>query len=387
MKFLENKYLPFMIMATVMAVFYFTATDKFGDDLLIVETVETNPLFSNDGIMRIIINIYHSWSSRVIIFPTMVVFSLSPIFLWRVLELACWVGIAVIISKLFTDEKNNWLVVALMLLYPYWHMLTAGWIATTTNYTWPLFFGMFALLHMKRLYQKAELRTYRWVLFVVAGLYASDAEQMLMILFIVFSALAIRELQNTQTSNLRYRRTVFCGWVFLAARVIFTATTPGNHARQATGHHTVPNFAEYSIWERLRMAFELTGMHYTVFTAFLFPVFAIFLLIIVWNLYENPLKRAVAAMPLVISLIFSIEAAVSLVEFLRKNLANHLEMRFLDELVLAVIPTWTGSNVLFLVFFICLFYIVHLISASYSESGGGGTLSTHGVRFFGAVCS
>ena len=207
----NSKYLPFLFLGAVMLIFYATATAKFGDD---VYFMTRNPL--QNGIIAMNIDVYHNWSSRMFIFPTMVALSLLPIWLWRILDTAIWSMLAVTISKLFTKEEcgSNWFIVALMMLYPYWHMSTAGWIATTTNFTWPLSFGLFALLTIKRLWEGVQLPAYRWALFVVAFLYASDAEQQLMILFLILSVLAIHQLYTKALSPNQYRTTVLIGLIF-----------------------------------------------------------------------------------------------------------------------------------------------------------------------------
>ena len=195
-----------------MLIFYITATDKFSDDIFYAAS---NPL--QDGIISMTIDSYLNWSSRMFIRPVMVALTLSPIWLWRILDLGIWVMLAVSISKLFTKEENagsNWFIAALMMLYPYWHMDTAGWIATTTNFTWPMSLGMFALLTFKRIYEGVRLPIYRWILFVIALLYASDAEQMVMILLIIFAVLTIYQVHLKPTTPLQYRIALFGGLVF-----------------------------------------------------------------------------------------------------------------------------------------------------------------------------
>jgi hypothetical protein len=350
-----NIYLPFVFMGVVMFVFYFTATVKFGDDLYLMTT---NPL--QHGLVAMNTDVYHNWSSRMFIYPTMVALSLAPIWLWRILDLAVWLMLSVTLSKLFEKKgSSNWFIVALMMLYPYWHMATAGWIATTTNYSWPLAFGMFALLTLKRVWEGTSLPVYRWILFVAAMLYASDAEQKLMILIIVFAILAIKQVYENAKTPLQYKITLFAGLGFLAARLVFTLTAPGNHVRRLTGHYTVPDFADYSLLQQALLSFELTAMHYTQFTIVLFPVFSLMLLIIVWKLHSDILKRLFAIVPLAISTALSITTAVNALQFARDNMAQY-EGLFLDAFILMTILDLKGNNLLFVLFFASLLYALYL---------------------------
>jgi hypothetical protein len=282
-----------------------------------------------------------------------------------------WLILAVSISKLFTKEKSkssNWFVVGMMMLYPYWHMATAGWIATTTNFVWSLSLGMFALLTLKRAYEGVRLPIYRWVFFGLAMLYASDAEQNAMILFIVFFLLAAWLIYAKPATPLQYRVSLFGGLAFLTARLIFTLTTPGNHVRRLLGHYTVPGFEDFSIWHRFSLSFELTAVHYTQFTLALFPFFALFLLITVWRLHKSVFKRAIAAIPLVISMVLSGLMGINALIFARDNLAGY-EGWFLDAFVLETLPDWPGSAIVFVAFFISLVYALWLSFERKKDSG------------------
>lgn len=352
-----SKYLPFVFMGIVMLFFYITATDKFSDDVLYAIK---NPL--QDGLINMTIDSYLNWSSRMIIRPTMVALMLLPIWLWRILDLAIWIMLAMSISKLFIKEENvgtNWFLVAFMMLYPYWHMATAGWIATTTNFFWPLSFGMFALFTLKRIYEGVLLPVYRWMFFGVAILYASDAEQKVMILLAIFAVLAIYQVHTKSPTPMQYRITLFGSLVFLIARMIFTLTTPGNHVRRLTGHYTVSRFEDYSLWQRLVLGFELASVHYTQFTIALFPFFALLLLTVVWKLHNNIIKRVIAAVPLAISVSLSSIMVINALFFARDNLAYY-EGWFLDSFILMALPSWPGSNILFILFYASLMYAVYL---------------------------
>jgi hypothetical protein len=348
-----------------MLFFYITATDKFSDDILYAIS---NPL--QDGIAAMVIDIYHNWSARIFISPVMVALILSPIWLWRILDLAVWLILAVSISKLFAKDDNadtNWFIVALMMLYPYWHMATAGWIATTTNFTWPLAAGMFILLTLKRTWEGVRLPAYRWILSGIAFLYATDAEQSLMILVIVFTALIAHQLYTKANTPQQYRIFLFTSFFLLIARLIFTLTAPGNHVRRLSGHYTVPGFLEYSLGQQLTLSFELTAMHYIHFTLALFPFFSLLLVLAVWGLHKSVLKRLISVVPFLISVIFTCITVVNALIFARDNLTDY-EGWFLDGFIMMSIPSWSGSNLLFIFFFMCLLYTLYLSQKNILDS-------------------
>jgi len=238
-------------------------------------------------------------------------------------------------------------------------MATAGWIATTVNFTWPLAFAMFALLTVKRLWEGVHIPAYRWALYIVAVLYASDAEQALMVLIVIIAVLVVYQVYKKAAKSLQYKTALYSTMIFLAARLIFTLTAPGNHVRLHTDHYLVPGFANLSLWQKLTLSFELTAMHYIFFTLALFPFFALFLCIVVWKSHKNIIKRTIAAIPLGISLVLSAGMAVNAVLFAWDNL-EHYEGWFIDAFIVISIPGWSGSTLLFMLFFICLLYTLYL---------------------------
>ena len=109
----------------------------------------------------------------------------------------------------------------------------------------------------------------------------------------------------------------------------------------------------------MTLGFELTAMHYLQFTLALFPFFALMLLIVVWHLHKNPFKRAMAMIPLAISITMTVVTAFNALIFATQNLSQY-EGLFLDAFILMTIPSWPGSNLLFLLFFFNLLYVLHL---------------------------
>jgi len=107
------------------------------------------------------------------------------------------------------------------------------------------------------------------------------------------------------------------------------------------------------------MSFELTAVHYTQYTLALFPFFALFLFVIVWRTHKNVVKRVIAGIPLVISITLSSIMAVDALRFARENLADY-DGWFLDAFIIMTLPSWAGSNLLFVIFFTCLLYALYL---------------------------
>ena len=76
----------------------------------------------------------------------------------------------------------NWVLVGLLLIYPLAELGGAGWIATTTNYIWPLALGVFVLTGTARVLRGERVAWWMHILYLPAMIYAANAEQMCAVL-------------------------------------------------------------------------------------------------------------------------------------------------------------------------------------------------------------
>ena len=355
-----RKELPFLVLGVFLFIFYASATALFSDDLRFRESF----WFDERDFLALIKYYYFNWSSRLLIMPVTIVLCQSNIWLWRILDLSFSLILVFNINYLF-NKKSAWLSVALFLLYPFWHMATAGWIATTTGFLWPLSLGVYCFAFFKRLYSGARI-TWEYALFIPALLYATDAEQAALILFLVFLYLTAREFFKNSDNKI-YRTTLFVSLIFSGARVIFHLVTPGNAVRATSLHYTLPNFNEYSLITRLALGFELSALHYLQFTVLLFPFFSLFLFLYIFNSHKETYKKIIAAFPLGLSLVYSIRVA-----FITLNNAPALIRDYsgnvADAIIMASIPRNFGFwfyIFLYALFFAALFYSLYLTKPKY----------------------
>ena len=63
-----------------------------------------------------------------------------PIFIWKTFDVLVYVGIALLMSKIFTQNSQRDLLVvcAMILLFPMQYLDSAGHIASSTNYVYPV---------------------------------------------------------------------------------------------------------------------------------------------------------------------------------------------------------------------------------------------------------
>ena len=133
-----------------------------GDDVVYFQT-----LMDGRSIWEILAHRYATWSSRMAIEFVLIPLVQVP-WLWKILDIIVFTLIPVLLYRLlflnpekYLDMECNinktagkWLVCAFMLLYPFSDMVSAGWIATTVNYLWPLLGLLYIALLLQKLAQK-----------------------------------------------------------------------------------------------------------------------------------------------------------------------------------------------------------------------------------------
>ena len=65
------------------------------------------------------------------------------------------------LSKLFVKEnkdKNKFMLMAMVLIYPYYTMHQTGWASTSINYLWPLATGLFALIPIRKMWEGEKIK-------------------------------------------------------------------------------------------------------------------------------------------------------------------------------------------------------------------------------------
>ncbi len=350
------QYFPFVLLALFFILFYLFATGRFGDD---VDFYTNNPL--KDGLFNRIIDQYYNWSSRIIILPVSIALCLAPITVWRALDLAVWLLLGVCVSKLFVkNPKTNYFLAGCMALYPYWHIGTAGWITTTCNYSWPLAFGLFVFLTIKRLYENVRLPWYRYVLCALAFLYATDAEQMCAVTIVVLAYLTILRYFRHKEPNAAYSGIIVVLLILTIARLAFTLTTPGNQARLISSYHLIPEFVSYSLFDKLALGFDFTITHYLVCTLGLFPLFSLLLTAAVWRGHKGLPWRCVSAVPFASSVVFTIYAGIRALSYFRELLVLGRERGFANAIfVYVLLPSATGMRPFFIIFFLCVLFSLY----------------------------
>lgn len=294
--FIKSEYLPFVILLGLMVLLHLYIGGNTGDDIYF------SAILDNQGLFEFLNARYHQWASRLIIEAALV--SISPHEnLWRVIDIFMIMLLVISISKIFirTNKKYlNSILCALFLCYPFIHMYSAGWIATTLNYLWPLAFGMYSLIPLSKIIYGEKIRTYEYITSCLALLIAANVEQMAAILTGVYLLFVIYLLMNKKTSKF-----IIIQFVISVASLLFILTCPGNANRLTSEIKTwFPDFEMLSTTMKIQLGVLDTLSHFFLRSNILMSVFTGILLINVWNKCKVMYKRLISGVPFITCLIF-----------------------------------------------------------------------------------
>ena len=238
-----NNIYPFLLLLVVVFICHFF-TEKGADDIRYMHALDDQSY--KDFITRH----YYQWSSRILIDSTIVLFSRSNIWIWRVLDSVFFVSIAFLIFKIFgkKDEKNLSSIICFMiLLFPTWMLSSTGWIATTVTYIWPISFGLIAMMPFKDFSNRIPIYSYFGL---IPLCYSSNAEQMCCVL-IAWSAIFYFLYYSKKRKQEFYCICCICVCLFF---LLLSITCPGNHVRaiQETMNR-FPEFADFNFVQKISL--------------------------------------------------------------------------------------------------------------------------------------
>lgn len=295
----QKKYLPLWIFAAVQLVYHILMREPESSDAMWFFRKQLDVYTLKDYL----VTRYETWSSRIFIEGVLVYVSRN-ILLWKVLDWAFWVFLAWAFTELFPEDKKElagYLVVGFLVIYPMWDLRTAGWIATSANYVWPLALGVFSLRGTARTFYGKKTPIGMWIVYGLAALYGANMEQMsAVILAVNFLAIVYFLLQKLPVKN--YGVSILC-FLIAAAEFVFIMTCPGNEARKSQEIiNWMPYFDSYNLLDKISMAFVDT-MHELVASGnLLYLLYVTLLAVLVFLKTERLSFRVAAVFPVCINL-------------------------------------------------------------------------------------
>lgn len=310
---IKKEYLPLWIFALIQLVYHIWMTEPESSDAMWFFRNQLDAYSWKDYLtVR-----YHAWSSRLLIEGVLVWISRN-IVLWKIVDWSFWVFLACALTGLFPKETPDGrnktcrgtaaaVVVVILLMYPMWDLRTAGWIATSVNYVWPLAFGVFSLHGIVRIFYGEKTHPAMWILYGVAAVFGANMEQMSAVLLTVnFCAIVFLVLSKGTSSKDRRVLLSYAGpamgFVIAAASFVFIMTCPGNALRKNQEIiNWMPDFGTYHLLDKVSMGFVDTMHHLISSGNLIFLCYLLLLAVLVYQKTSRTAWRATALFPVIIT--------------------------------------------------------------------------------------
>ena len=244
MKKILKNILPYIVLFTILLIFHMLMK-PCGDDFWFSKEL------SNSSLIEYIVFRYNNWTSRIIIEPFLLLFASSNMYIWRIIDVLIFILSMVCIIKL-VDKNNNYkltiLGIILFLIYPIYELSSAGWIATTTNYSWPFAFGIFSFIPLINNENKKKTNIIIYILCLLSLIYATNQEQVCALIF-GFNTLYLANCIIKKKEISKYNITAI---IISILSLIFIFTCPGNSVRFAAEiNNWLPEYSNYGIIRKI----------------------------------------------------------------------------------------------------------------------------------------
>lgn len=281
------------------------------DDRVIEQGMDFTPI-TPSYIGYLITSKYQEWSSRIFINVMTLVMGKLPHIIWIVLDSAMvLLSVWSIFELTDVEERDNKKVasflVTLFLLYPFSHMATAGWKATTVTYLWALACGLYAMIPITRYLTKTKIKRWEYPLFFLALLYGANQEQMSAVLTGIYGCVIVYAFAVAKKQNRKIPKFFFLQFFACFASFLLALFSPGNNTRSSD--ETTTWFADYarlSLVNKLEIGISSAGYELFYSANLCFFVLSGLLLLLVILKYKEKEYRILAMCPFLSSLVFGV---------------------------------------------------------------------------------
>ena len=251
------------------------------DDAVVQPTIE------NQTLLERFLYLYRT-NGRIFTDTLTNLFYRMPMMVWKIFDSCIYVAIAYLIVSLFTKNQFSDVAVtcSLIALYPINYLMSAGYIATSANYVYPILSILIILLPIVKPVSKDRpvLRILQHFAAVASVLYATNHDQTALVLILgllAYSIYVIVTHSDTQTRN-----TVIAYFALSVVSYLFMYIMPGHINRMnadVSGDGYPPNYVNWSIWQKIYVGYTSTVANIMFYHVPLFQIFCVDLTLLAWK--------------------------------------------------------------------------------------------------------
>ena len=251
------------------------------------------------------VSMYYTWSSRVLVNFVVFIFTDNNPIYWAIFNGVSMFVLIEALKILFTDQHDdntsNILAVCMVMLFPYWHLSSAGWMATVTTYFSPVAFGLLSLVPIKKILKDEKITWWEFVLYLLCLIYGANNEQVMVVLLCCYLVAFVWNCMMKKSWNLY----LTINMLVSVASAIFTVTCPGNAVRKVNEIKTwFPAFEQMNIIDKAELGYETVAQWLVFGNNLFFEAICLLLFILVWKKYSDSIIRWIAAIPVFITIAF-----------------------------------------------------------------------------------
>lgn len=254
------KYTPFLIFLIILLCYHWKLVVVTADYPTFQTIVSKHPLLSltKNGFLSYR---YATWSSRSLIEFNVGVLVSVPTEIWRILDSVIFTAIAVLLSKLLANNNESpffynclaCLFVGLFIITFSKILESAGWLATTTNYIWPICFILMHFYILKEFIFKNKdtskfKRTIIYLILIITLLEAISSEQLLVMVGGAYLFIIVYCLYK----KIEIPKLIYLFIIIMLFNFIYDFCCPGNINRvKVVTKLGFPDYANFNIINKL----------------------------------------------------------------------------------------------------------------------------------------
>lgn len=254
------KYIPFLIFLIILLCYHWKLSVVTADYPTFQTIVSKHPLLSltKNGFLSYR---YATWSSRSLIEFNVGVLVSVPTEIWRILDSVIFAAIAVLLSKLLANNNESpffynclaCLFVGLFILTFSKILESAGWLATTTNYIWPICFILIHFYLLKEfIFKNKDIskfkRTIIYLILIITLLEAISSEQLL----VMVGGAYLFTIVYCLYKKIEIPKLIYLFIIIILFNFIYDFCCPGNINRvKVVTKLGFPDYANFNIINKL----------------------------------------------------------------------------------------------------------------------------------------
>lgn len=291
-KGLLTAYAPFMLVLVIAVLYHLKIGAISGDDPFFAAATDDKTMW------QFLSERYQTWTSRIVI-DFLVVSLVDHLIVWKILDIIVFSSMPVLFAKILGDTKLvRWCSAAAILLYPFHDVGSAGWVTTTINYLWPIWGILLVGVLVKKVLCQEKILWYEIAAGVIGCILASSHEQAAVVLFIILLLAGIWLVRKHCLKVPVY----YLMLLINMASLIFILTCPGNGNRNAVGTVDMPEFANYTLFDKAYLGLLSIERVFIANVDIVFFMVVLLLAVLVYIKTSDYKKTLISSLPVLILL-------------------------------------------------------------------------------------